>query len=75
MEADCKDSSSANMALAENVDITKLFATLSSQMTAQNYSIQEHIKWNRGLVKPKRHHPVSKGFCAMNGKCSTVCFP
>jgi hypothetical protein len=28
------------------VDITKLFAALSSQMTAQNYSIQEHIKWN-----------------------------
>jgi hypothetical protein len=46
MEADCKDSTSANMASAENVDITKLFAALSSQMTAQNYSIQEHIKRN-----------------------------
>jgi hypothetical protein len=34
------------MASAENLDITKLFAALSSQMTAQNYSIQEHIKRN-----------------------------
>jgi hypothetical protein len=39
MEADCKDSSSTSMALVENVDITKLFATLSSQMTVQNNSI------------------------------------
>jgi hypothetical protein len=36
MEADCEDFSSANMALVENVDITKLFAALSSQITAQN---------------------------------------
>jgi hypothetical protein len=46
MEADCEDSSSAKLASVENVDITKLFAALSSQITAQNYSIQEHIQRN-----------------------------
>jgi hypothetical protein len=46
MEADCEDSSAAKLASVENVDITKLFAALSSQITAQNYSIQEHIQRN-----------------------------
>jgi hypothetical protein len=36
MEADCEDSSAAKLASVENVDITKLFAALSSQITAQN---------------------------------------
>jgi hypothetical protein len=46
MEANCKESSSANMASVENVDIIKLFAALSSQMTVQSNIIQEQIMRN-----------------------------
>jgi hypothetical protein len=46
---------SLSMALVENVDITKLFAALSSQITAQNYSIQEHIKQNDLKITTEFH--------------------
>jgi hypothetical protein len=46
MEADCEESSSANMASVDTFDITQLFAALSSQMMAQNNSIQEQIMQN-----------------------------
>jgi hypothetical protein len=46
MEADCQEYSFSNMALVEEVDVTKLFAALSSQMTPQNNSLQEQFMQN-----------------------------
>jgi glycyl-tRNA synthetase alpha subunit len=46
MEADYKEPSSATMASSDNIDITKLFAALSSQIMVQNSNLQDQIMRN-----------------------------
>jgi hypothetical protein len=43
MEADYKEPSSATMASSDNIDITKLFAALSSQISVQKSNLQDQL--------------------------------
>jgi hypothetical protein len=50
MEADYKETSSDTMTSLDNVDITKLFAALSSQITVQTGNLQDQIMRNDSRI-------------------------